>query len=251
MTPHVEYLAGVTLFAGLGLIVGFAARLRPLVPGLPKPGRRDVFATAWVVTSGYLLFLGGLQVAPLLHALLPASVTSLAARFAATPSWIHLPLVYLLVDLCCWGTHRLLHTPLLWRAHRWHHSPEHLDWFRGVRGSPVHQLFTLGPGALVTSLLPLPEQEKLLLFVLDSLVQLLTHSNLDARYGPLERWLVTPRHHRLHHARDRRYGDTNFAFVFTFWDRIFGTYSPPDAAPVDEPLGLDEDIAAWRLPTGL
>ena len=31
--------------------------------------------------------------------------------------------------------HRFLHTPHLWRMHRWHHYPTYMYWLAGGRGS--------------------------------------------------------------------------------------------------------------------
>jgi len=58
------------------------------------------------------------------------------------------------------------------------------------------------------------------------------HSNIDFPDG-VEKWLswiiVTPRYHASHHAVDRHYGDANFSTIFSIWDRLFGTYSQPEA----------------------
>jgi hypothetical protein len=49
--------------------------------------------------------------------------------------------------------------------------------------------------------------------------------------------------HRLHHAKAPQYHNGNFSFDLVFWDRLFGTYAPPDAV-FDEaaaPIGLDDN----------
>jgi sterol desaturase/sphingolipid hydroxylase (fatty acid hydroxylase superfamily) len=73
--------------------------------------------------------------------------------------------------------------------------------------------------------------------------QYLVHSNMTTDYGWVGRWLlVSPRMHRLHHARDVRYHDKNFTFDLVLWDRLFGTYAACDAADLDAvPLGIAED----------
>lgn len=48
----------------------------------------------------------------------------------------------------------------------------------------------------------------------------------DARLGFLERIILTPSHHRVHHARNAAYMDTNFCNLLNIWDRVFGTYQP-------------------------
>jgi sterol desaturase/sphingolipid hydroxylase (fatty acid hydroxylase superfamily) len=54
-------------------------------------------------------------------------------------------------------------------------------------------------------------------------LQLLAHSELDWHFGPLERVLVSPRFHSVHHSVDPAWADRNFGFVFSVWDFIFGT----------------------------
>ena len=44
----------------------------------------------------------------------------------------------------------------------------------------------------------------------------------------LPRWFEavfnTPSHHRVHHARNPRYLDANYAGTLIVWDRLFGTF---------------------------
>ena len=66
----------------------------------------------------------------------------------------------------------------------------------------------------------------------------LTHANVRLRLGPLRWVLVTPQSHRIHHAPDPQYRDTNYGVVFSIWDRLFGTPHPcDDAYP---PTGIDD-----------
>ena len=59
--------------------------------------------------------------------------------------------------------------------------------------------------------------------------------------GKLPRWIEavmnTPSHHRVHHVRNARYLDCNYAGVFIIWDRMFGTFVPE----------LDEDRVDYGL----
>ena len=47
----------------------------------------------------------------------------------------------------------------------------------------------------------------------------------------------TPSHHRVHHARNPRYLDKNYAGILIVWDRLFGTFQPE----------LDEEPARYGL----
>jgi len=48
--------------------------------------------------------------------------------------------------------------------------------------------------------------------------------------GRMPRWVEaimnTPSHHRVHHGRNARYLDANYAGVFIVWDKLFGTFVP-------------------------
>jgi hypothetical protein len=46
----------------------------------------------------------------------------------------------------------------------------------------------------------------------------------DARFGKLGKIILTPSHHRVHHARNPLYMDTNFCNLLNLWDHVFGTY---------------------------
>jgi sterol desaturase/sphingolipid hydroxylase (fatty acid hydroxylase superfamily) len=50
----------------------------------------------------------------------------------------------------------------------------------------------------------------------------------DGRLGFLNRIILTPSHHRVHHARNPLYMDTNFCNLLNIWDRVFGTYQHED-----------------------
>jgi sterol desaturase/sphingolipid hydroxylase (fatty acid hydroxylase superfamily) len=66
------------------------------------------------------------------------------------------------------------------------------------------------------------------------------HTQWNFSYGPLSGILVSPRFHRWHHTHSHEGGDKNFANVFSFWDRLFGTYYfPQDRLP--DRFGLDVD----------
>jgi sterol desaturase/sphingolipid hydroxylase (fatty acid hydroxylase superfamily) len=66
------------------------------------------------------------------------------------------------------------------------------------------------------------------------------HADLPWTYGPLGKVFVSPAMHQWHHARDIKYAGTNFATVFSIFDRVFGTFALP--GPCDVPLGIPEDI---------
>lgn len=55
----------------------------------------------------------------------------------------------------------------------------------------------------------------------------------DARFGFLGNLILTPSHHRVHHARNPLYMDTNFCNLLNVWDLVFRTYQPEQPIPID------------------
>jgi sterol desaturase/sphingolipid hydroxylase (fatty acid hydroxylase superfamily) len=66
------------------------------------------------------------------------------------------------------------------------------------------------------------------------------HTQWDISFGPLSTVFVSPRFHHWHHTHSEEGGNKNFANVFSFWDRIFGTYYLPEGRS-PEKFGLDID----------
>src|SRR4029450_2881346 len=78
-------------------------------------------------------------------------------------------------------------------------------------------------------------------FVVETIVGLPAHANIRFRLpGWLHRFVVTPEFHRIHHADDRRLGNSNFSVVFPVWDMLFGTHSDPLHVTVCD-TGIEDD----------
>lgn len=157
---------------------------------------------------------------------------------------------FLTVDFLAYWMHRLNHVGWLWPTHAFHHSPRNLYWASGMRGSPVHFLL-LGLPSLLVQVVFSPEGGVATLAMLYGIAHnSLIHSNVRIP-GRLLNWVfVTGESHLVHHGRDPRLGGANFGFLFTFWDRLFGTWIDPRSVAADHPLGLEHDVPAWRLVTG-
>lgn len=120
--------------------------------------------------------------------------------------------------------HRLFHVvPALWRIHVIHHQPTEIDAFSASRFHPVEALSSriVGLGVLFTGVDPLAVGA---MGIVSTVISCFAHSNLRFRLSYLYSIVTTPRFHRWHHARDERAYDKNFAALFPFWDRLFGTY---------------------------
>lgn len=155
---------------------------------------------------------------------------------------LRIAFVVVTFDFFEWLRHRLHHrVPLLWRLHRVHHSDPHLDASTAVRGHPLEGLLAW---LYFSSFILVFGVDALSLAVRALLVAMALawhHSvlRLPARVDRFISFVTpTPRTHRMHHSRDVRFTDTNFGTLFTWWDRVLGTWSPPREVP-ELKTGLD------------
>ncbi|MGO4261955.1 sterol desaturase family protein [Lysobacter sp. TAB13] len=138
---------------------------------------------------------------------------------------------YLVWEFAHFVYHYLAHkVRLLWCLHSTHHAPVAMN----LSVNYAH-LFLEAPYAdlIRTSICILAGVEPpllLLIMFIDGLwgqfIHLGEHALKDGRLGFLHRIILTPAHHRVHHARNVVYMDTNFCNLLNVWDRVFRTYQP-------------------------
>jgi sterol desaturase/sphingolipid hydroxylase (fatty acid hydroxylase superfamily) len=143
------------------------------------------------------------------------------------PLWIELPAVLLLMDYTYYLWHILLHrVPLLWRFHVVHHADLDMDASTALRFHFGEVLFTLpwrvGQVVLI-GLTPLTYSAWQLAFLLSILFH---HSDvrLPVKWERcLNRFIVTPRMHGIHHSIARQETESNYSSGLTLWDRLHDT----------------------------
>ena len=131
---------------------------------------------------------------------------------------------FVLVEFAYYWFHRASHrVRWLWATHAIHHSPEQLTFLAAVRLGWT-QLFSGGwLFYLPLVLLGFDPRMIFALLVLDLHYQFFLHTEAFGSWGPLERVLNTPTHHRVHHASNPAYLDCNYGGVVIVFDRLFGT----------------------------
>jgi sterol desaturase/sphingolipid hydroxylase (fatty acid hydroxylase superfamily) len=134
----------------------------------------------------------------------------------------------LVLDLAIYLFHLLFHAvPALWRVHRVHHADLDIDVTTGVRFHPIHLALSVIVKSVVIVALGPPALSVLMFEVASHAITLFNHGNvrIPPSLDRVLRWLiVTPDMHRIHHSIHRFETDSNFGFVFPWWDRMFGTY---------------------------
>jgi sterol desaturase/sphingolipid hydroxylase (fatty acid hydroxylase superfamily) len=161
----------------------------------------------------------------------------------------------LLFDAWMYLWHRANHElSFLWRFHRVHHSDPEMDATTAARFHIGEILISSALRLAVILLLGLTVHLLLVYEILLLPVILFHHSNVRFPEN-LDRWLrliiVTPAIHRVHHSRLRAETDSNYSSVFSFWDRLAGTFQMrKNGRSVD--FGLDEfDGEQWQRMRGL
>ncbi|HUO92351.1 MAG TPA: sterol desaturase family protein [Rhizomicrobium sp.] len=141
-------------------------------------------------------------------------------------AWWAFIAAFLLDDLTYYWWHRASHRiRWLWADHVQHHSSQHYNLSTALR-QPVTGAFTPGLFFRAPLLLlgfPLP----MIVFVhgLNLVYQFWIHTEAIKRFPAwFESVMNTPSHHRVHHATNARYLDSNYAGVLIVWDRMFGTF---------------------------
>ncbi|MDB5984216.1 MAG: sterol desaturase family protein [Pseudomonas sp.] len=156
--------------------------------------------------------------------------------------------VYALVwDLFQYWTHRFEHKfNALWIFHRAHHSDAEMNSSTSLRqsvgGAMIGFLFTHIPTAIICGGNMVPYLGAMVLF---SGWGYFNHANLRFSLEPITRILSGPQWHRLHHGKDSRYHNSNYAAFFPFLDLIFGTLQIPKKDEWVE-TGLQDDTLSRR-----
>jgi sterol desaturase/sphingolipid hydroxylase (fatty acid hydroxylase superfamily) len=125
--------------------------------------------------------------------------------------------------------HVLFHkTSWLWRFHSVHHSDMMVDVTTAFRQHPAETLVRVSFYAAGMVLLGLPLWVGLVYASLSAFNAQLEHSNIKVN-SKLERVVqvifVTPNLHKIHHSKYQMETDSNYSNIFSFWDRIFGTFT--------------------------
>jgi sterol desaturase/sphingolipid hydroxylase (fatty acid hydroxylase superfamily) len=138
-------------------------------------------------------------------------------------------LVYLIafigIDFAGYWVHRISHhVNFFWNTHIIHHSSEEFNLACALRQS-ISNFFSIAVFFLVPiAILGVPSEVIAIIAPLHLFAQYWYHTRLIGKLGLLEKIIVTPSSHRVHHAINPEYLDKNLGQIFIIWDLIFGTY---------------------------
>lgn len=146
------------------------------------------------------------------------------ALFHFKPSVLQWIALLLCTDFVWYWYHRLAHEMnIFWAAHVVHHQSEDFNYTVSARITVFQALIRTGFWAILPVLGFTPGMITSMLLV-HGLYPFFIHTRTIGKLGFLEYILVTPSHHRVHHASDEDYLDKNYGDVFIIWDKLFGTF---------------------------
>ncbi|MBM84763.1 MAG: hypothetical protein CMM47_01910 [Rhodospirillaceae bacterium] len=147
--------------------------------------------------------------------------------------------LFVLDDLAKYLIHRAMHRwSVLWCFHKVHHTAETLTPITVYRTHPVEGVIFALRGIMVQGLtiasfiyffgshveLVTVLGSNMFLFAFNAAGANLRHSHIWLAYGPkLERILISPAQHQIHHSVDVAHHDRNFGAVLAIWDWIGGS----------------------------
>ncbi len=226
-------LAELQLLAAAALIFVPLERLLPLHRGNTtiRPGLRvdvlHVFVSGFLIRAGVMATTIGLSWA--CAAIVP---DGLRGAIQHQPSWMQFIQLFLLSDAGFYLAHRLVHAvPWLWRFHAVHHSSEQMDWLSTFRVHPVDQILNTTIIAVPAVALNFSPAVLLTFGLLYRAHSMLLHSNVRVTFGPLGRFVASPRYHHWHHADEAHAYNRNFGGQLVIWDVLCRTLYEPETLP--------------------
>ena len=161
-------------------------------------------------------------------------------------TWLTYLIAFMALDFAGYWTHRIAHTyNFFWNNHIIHHSSEEFNLACALRQSISVFVRIFAFLLLPAALLGVDAKVVAIVAPLHLFAQFWYHTQHIDRMGFLEHIIVTPSHHRVHHAINPDYIDKNYAQIFIFWDKLFGTFQEekPDVPPV---YGITRPARTWN-----
>jgi sterol desaturase/sphingolipid hydroxylase (fatty acid hydroxylase superfamily) len=159
----------------------------------------------------------------------------------ALVSW---SVVFVLVDLCYYWSHRYAHEiNILWAGHVVHHQSEEYNLPVALRQSALHGLMSW-VFYVPLAFIGVPWRMFVACNAINLVYQFWIHTRAVGTMGRFTELVMnTPSHHRVHHGVNPKYQDRNYAGVFIVFDRWFGTFVQEEDEPV---YGITKPLNSWN-----
>jgi ornithine lipid hydroxylase len=141
------------------------------------------------------------------------------------PLWAQVCLGLVMAEFGLYWAHRTAHEWMpIWYFHAIHHSVTALWFVNTGRFHFVDSLFKILLGMGILLALGAPMEIIQWLSAITAFIGILTHCNIEMKFGILSWFFNTPELHRWHHSKNLREGDKNYCENIMLWDWVFGTY---------------------------
>lgn len=168
------------------------------------------------------------------------------ALTSISATWVTYVVAFIVLDFAGYAVHALDHRiNFFWNSHIIHHSSEEFNLACALRQS-ISVFFRLFVILLLpAALLGVPKEVIAIVAPLHLFAQFWYHTRHIGKMGFLEKFLVTPSHHRVHHAINPEYMDKNYGQIFIFWDKLFGTFQE-ELKEVPAVYGVTRPVKTWN-----
>ena len=143
--------------------------------------------------------------------------------------WLAVIIAFVAEDFAGYWIHRMSHrVNILWNRHVIHHSSEEYNLSCALRQSISDNIKFFSILLIPAAVMGIPPALFAIISPVHLFLQFWYHTRLIDKMGILENILVTPSHHRVHHAINPEYLDKNYSQIFIIWDKLFGTFQPEE-----------------------
>lgn len=166
--------------------------------------------------------------------------------FTIEATWAVYVIAFFALDFAGYWTHRINHEyNIFWNNHIVHHSSEEFNLACALRQSisSIFKIFAIF--LLPAAFLGVPPEVIGVVAPLHLFAQFWYHTQHIRSLGFLEKIIVTPAHHRVHHAINPEYLDKNYGQIFIFWDKWFGTFQE-ERADIPAVYGVTRPVQTWN-----
>jgi sterol desaturase/sphingolipid hydroxylase (fatty acid hydroxylase superfamily) len=184
----------------------------------------------------------GLSIAIIAYSWLVSKV----ALLHINATWLTYVVAFICIDFAGYWVHRWEHhINLLWNLHIIHHSSEDFNLACALRQSVSMLVNPFTIVLLPAAVLGVPTEVMAIVGPIQLFAQFWYHTQHINKMGLLENIIVTPSHHRVHHAINKEYLDKNLSQIFIIWDKLFGTYQEElkEMPPV---YGITRPVRTWN-----
>ena len=207
----------------------------PIEMVMPKNKDQSRFHEEWrtdlvyfVISHLFVQFFGVITQKPATVFFGWMGLSGLHTWVQSLPFLVELLFAFFITDLFQYWAHRFFHSHhYLWRFHSVHHSTKNMEWLAGSRTHFIDIFVTRSFTFIPLYVFGFSEIAFNTYIIFMAVHAVLIHANTRINFGFLKYIIATPQYHHWHHCVESEYYGKNFATIFPFIDKMFGTYHLP------------------------